>query len=69
MTHLKIVESNIPLFAVDRIMYRKIMDNSYIDMLQTDLNSTVEIAVENKMQVNPGKSNAVSFTKTRMKND
>ena len=45
------------------------MDNSYIDMLQTDINSTVEIAVENKMQVNPGKSNAVSFTKTRMKND
>ena len=33
-------------------MYRKIMNNSDIDMLQRDLNSLGEWVVENEMKVN-----------------
>ena len=60
-------ESNIWLFADDCIIYRKIMDSSDIDKLQTDLNRLGEWAVENEMKTNPGKSKAVSFTKARVK--
>ena len=48
-------EYNIRLFADDRIIYRKIMDSSDIDKLQTDLNRLGEWAVKNEMKVNPGK--------------
>jgi hypothetical protein len=41
-------ESNIQLFAVDCIIYRKIMDSSDIDKLQMDLNRLGERAVENE---------------------
>ena len=60
-------ESNIRLFADDRIIYRKITDSSYIDKLQTDLNRLREWAVENEMKTNPGESKAVIFTKPRAK--
>ena len=43
------------------------MDSSDIDKLQMDLNRLGEWTVENEMTINPGKSKAVSFTKTRMK--
>jgi len=59
--------SNIRLFAYDCIMYRRIIDNSYIDKLQTDLNRLGEWVVENQMKINPVKSKAVSFTKARVK--
>jgi len=36
-------------------------------MLQRDLNGLGEWAVENEKKINPGKSNAVCFTKARMK--
>jgi hypothetical protein len=38
-----------------------------MDKLQTDQNRLGELAVENKMQINPDKSKAVSFTKARVK--
>ena len=60
-------ESKIRLFAGDCIIYRKIMANSDIDNLQTQLNRLGEWAVENEMKINPGKSKAVSFTKARVK--
>ena len=40
------------LFADDCMMYRKIMNNSDIEMLQRDLNSLGEWTVENEMKVN-----------------
>ena len=60
-------ESNIRLFADDCIIYMKIKDSSDIDKLETDLNRLRELAVENDMKINPGKSKAVSFTKARVK--
>jgi len=43
------------------------MDSNDIDKLQTDLNGLGELAVENAIKINPGKSKAVSFTKVRAK--
>ena len=60
-------ESNIQLFADDCVIYRKIMDSSDIDKLQTDLNRLGEWAVENEMKKNRGKSKAVRFTEARVK--
>jgi len=61
------IESDIRLFADDCIIYRKITDSSDIDKLQTGLNRLGEWAVRNEMKINPDKSKAVSFTKTRVK--
>ena len=44
-------ESNIRLFADVCIIYRKIIDISDIDKLQTDLNCLEEWAVENEMKI------------------
>lgn len=63
----KNIDSNIRLFADDCIVYRKIMDSSDIDKLQTDMNRLWEWAVENEMKINPGKSKAVSFNRARVK--
>jgi len=60
-------EFNIELFADDCLVYRKIMDSSDFDKLQTDLNKLGEWAVKNEMKINPGKSKTVSFTKIRVK--
>ena len=60
-------ESNIRLFADDRIIYRKITNSRDIEKLQKDLNSLGEWAVENEMKINPDKSKAVSFTTARVK--
>ena len=54
------------LFADFCIIYRKIKDSNDIDKLQTDLNRLGKWAVENEMEINPGKSKAVSFTKARV---
>ena len=63
----KNVKSNIPLFADDCILYRRIRDKRDIDILRADLNRLMEWALVNKMRINPGKSKAVSFTKYRVK--
>jgi len=55
------------LFADGCIIYRKIMDSGNIHKLQADLNRLEEWTVENEMKINPGKSEAVSFTKARAK--
>jgi len=57
-------ESNIWLLADDCVIYREITDSSDIDKLQTDLNRLGGWAAENEMKINPGKSKAVSFTKS-----
>jgi len=62
-----LVESNIPLFADDCILYRRIRDSRDINILQDDLNRLMEWALVNEMRINPRKSKAVSFTKTRVK--
>jgi hypothetical protein len=54
------IESNIRLFADDCILYRRIIDSSDIEKLQTDLSRLGEWAVENEMKINPDKSKAVS---------
>jgi hypothetical protein len=59
--------SNPRLFADECIIYRKIMDSSDNDKLQTDLNNLGELAIENKMKINLCKSKAVSFKKGRVK--
>jgi len=48
-------ESKIRLFADDCIIYRKIMDSSGIDKLQTDLSRLGEWTLENEIKINPGK--------------
>jgi len=60
-------ESNTQLFTDDCIIYKKTMDSRDIDKLQTDLNRLREWAVKNEMKINPSKSNAVCFTRARVK--
>ena len=55
------------MFAEDCVIYRKIMDSGNIHKLQADLNRLEEWTVENEMEINPGKSKEVSFTKARAK--
>jgi len=43
------------------------MDSCDIDKIQTDLNRLEELAVENKVKINPGESKSVSFTKASVK--
>jgi hypothetical protein len=52
----KNTEPNIRLFADDCVIYREKMDSSNIDMIQRDLNSLGEWAVENEIKVNPVKN-------------
>ena len=61
------IEFNILLFVDDCLVYTKITDSSDFDKLQTDLNRLGEWAVKNEMKINPGKREAVSFTKIRVK--
>jgi hypothetical protein len=61
------IESNIRLFADDCIIYRRINDSADVDKLQLDQNKLGGWASVNKMQINPGKSKSVSFTKCRVK--
>jgi hypothetical protein len=61
------MESKIRLFADDCIIYRKILNISDVDKLQTDLDTVAEWAVGNEMKINQGKSNAISFMKAHVK--
>jgi len=60
------IETNKRLLADNCVIYRKIMDNSDIDMLQTDLNRLGEWTVENEMKYIQS-SKRVSFRKTWVK--
>jgi hypothetical protein len=59
-------ESTIRLFADDCIIYRTIVNNKHVEKLQIHLNRLGEWAVENAMEINPTKSKAINFTRTRM---
>jgi hypothetical protein len=61
------MESTIRLFAVDCVIYRKIINNEDVDKLQKVLNRLGEWAVENTMKINPSKSKAIRFTRARFK--
>jgi hypothetical protein len=54
-------------FADDSIIYRKIMNDSDMETLHIDLDRLGQWAVETVVKINPGKSNAVSFTRARVK--
>jgi len=56
-------EPNLRLFADECIIYRKIMNSSGIDKLQTYLNRLEERTVENEMKIEGGKNKPVRFTK------
>ena len=60
------IESSIRLFADDCIIYRKITNKN--DICRRIWTPWVEWAVENGIKINPGKSKAVRFTTTRVKN-
>jgi len=61
------MESTIRLFADDCVIYRKIINNTDMEKLQKDLDRLGEWAVENAMKINPSKSKAIRFTRTRVK--
>jgi len=63
----KNTESTIRLFADDCVIYRKIINNEDMEKLQKDLDRLGEWMVENEMKINPSKSKAVCFTRTRVK--
>jgi hypothetical protein len=60
-------ESNIRLFADYCIIYRKINNSSGVDKLQKGVNKLGEWALENTIKINSDKSEAVCFTKARVK--
>jgi hypothetical protein len=64
----KNINASIRLFADDCIIYRKITSKNDIYMLQKDLDTLGEWAVENGIKINTGKSKAVRFTRARVKN-
>jgi len=61
------MESTIKPFAVDCVIYRKIINNADMEKFQKDLDRLGEWAVENEMKINPSKSKAVRFTRARVK--
>ena len=63
----KNIESNIRPFADDCVIYRKIVNSNDIEKLQRVLGKLREWVVENGMQINPGQSKAVSFTRACVK--
>jgi hypothetical protein len=60
------IDSSIRLFADDCIMYRNILNNNDMEILQIDLNRLREWAFENEMVIDPSKSKAIFFTKARV---
>jgi hypothetical protein len=60
------IGSTIRLFADDCIIYRKIIYNKDMEHLQLDVNRLGEWAAETEMIINPAKSKAVCFTRTRV---
>ena len=62
------IDSNIRLFTADCITYRMITNKNDIETLQKDMDALGEWAVENGMKINTGKSKAVRFTRSRVKN-
>jgi len=59
--------STIRLFAVDCVIYRKVINNEYIEKLQKFLDKLEESAAENAMKINPSKCKAVRFARAQVK--
>ena len=55
------------LFADDCVIYRKIVKDEDMEILQRDLDRLGEWAVENAKKMNPSKSKAFRFTRARLK--
>jgi len=49
-------------FFLMTVIYRKIVNNAYIEKLQKDLDRLGEWAVENAMKINPCKIKSIRFT-------
>ena len=62
------IDSSIRLFADDCITYRKITNINGIEKLQKNLGTLGEWAVEDGMELCPGKCKAIRFTRARVKN-
>ena len=58
------MESTVTVFD-NCVIYRKIMKSEDMDKLQKDLDRLGEWATENEMRINPIKSKAIRFTKSR----
>jgi len=61
------IASTVRLSADDRVIYRKMVKNEDMEILQRDLDRLVEWAVENAMKTNPSKSKTVRFTRATVK--
>ena len=61
-------DSRIRLFADDCKIYKKITNKNNVKNLQKGLDTLGEWAVENGMEINPGKSKTLRFTKDLFKN-
>ena len=61
------IDSSIRLFADDCITYRKITNINGIEKLQKNLGTLGEWAVEDGMELCPGKCKAIRFTRARVK--
>ena len=63
----KYTASTVRLFADDCLIYRKIVKDENMEILQRDLDRLGDWAVENSMKMNPSKSMAVRFARARLK--
>jgi hypothetical protein len=61
------IVSAIGPFADDCVIYRKITNKEYMEMLQKFGDRLGVWAVENAMKINPSKSKALHFTRARVK--
>ena len=61
-------DSRIRLFADDCIIYKKITNKNNVKNLQKVLDNLEDWAVENGLEINPGKSKTFRFTKDLLKN-
>ena len=62
------IDSNIRLFTADCILYREITNKNDIEKFQKDLDNLGEWKVESGVKINPGTSQAIRFTRARVKN-
>jgi len=53
--------------SLTTVIHRKITIKDDKEKLQKDLDTLWEWAIENGMEINPGKSKAIRFTKSRIK--
>jgi hypothetical protein len=62
------MDNSIRQFAESCIIYRKITNKNDIENFQKDLNTVGKWEVGKGIKINPGKSSAIRFTRTGVKN-